>query len=68
METTSNDKGRVLVRLKPAAARLGVHIRTLYREIAEGKLTLVHVRGCSCIEESDLENYIQKSKGVKKHD
>ncbi len=61
-------KGSVLIRLKAAAARLGVSVRTLYRDIADGKLTLVHVRGCSCIEESDLENYIQKSKGGKKHD
>jgi excisionase family DNA binding protein len=68
METNSNGRGRVLIRLKPAAGRLGVSVRTLYRDIADGKLTLVHVRGCSCIEESDLENYIQKSKGDKKHD
>jgi excisionase family DNA binding protein len=68
METNSNGRGSGLIRLKPAAARLGVNVRTLYREIADGKLTLVHVRGCSCIEETELENYIQKCKGGKKHD
>jgi len=49
-----------LVRVKVAAGRLGVHVRTLYREIAQGELRLVHVRGCSCIAENDLVNYIKR--------
>jgi excisionase family DNA binding protein len=57
-----------LVRVKAAAARLGVSVRTVYRDVAEGKLRLVHVRGCSCIEESELQNYIERSKGFKNHD
>jgi excisionase family DNA binding protein len=58
----------VSVRIKTAAARLGVSVRTLYREIADGKLQVVHYRGCSCIEESELQNYVEKSKGGKNHD
>ena len=69
METSTVNVGvPVLVRIKVAAARLGVSVRTLYRDIAEGKLRIVHVRGCSCIEESELQNYIDRSKGGKKHD
>jgi excisionase family DNA binding protein len=51
-----------LVRLKGAAARLGVSVRTLYRIIREGGLPLVHIRGCSCLKESDLTAYVEKSK------
>jgi excisionase family DNA binding protein len=47
-----------LVRLKEAAYRLGVSVRTLYRIIAEGGLRLVHVRGCSCLRECDLIAYM----------
>jgi len=43
-------------------------VRTVYRIIAEGGLSLVHVRGCACIEESELQNYIERSKGVRNHD
>lgn len=66
METSGNhDGGGALIRVKAAAAQLGVSVRTLYRIIAENELTLVHVRGCSCIEESDLRDYIKKNKGGK---
>jgi excisionase family DNA binding protein len=69
METSIINVGvPVSVRIKTAAARLGVSVRTLYRDIADGKLRIVHVRGCSCIEESELQNYIERSKGGKKHD
>jgi excisionase family DNA binding protein len=69
METSIINVGApVSVRMKTAAARLGVSVRTLYREIADGKLRVVHFRGCSCIEESELQNYIEKSKGSKEHD
>jgi excisionase family DNA binding protein len=69
METSiSNIGGPVSVRMKTAAARLGVSVRTLYREIAEGKLRVVHYRGCSCIEESELQNYVEKSKVDGNHD
>jgi excisionase family DNA binding protein len=69
METSKNDPGvPVLVRIKVAAARCGVSVRTLYRDIADGKLPVVHIRGCSCIEESELQKYVERSKGGKKHD
>jgi excisionase family DNA binding protein len=69
METSiSNGCEPLSVRIKTAAARLGVSVRTLYREIADGKLRIVHYRGCSCIEESELQSYVEKSKGRKNHD
>ena len=69
METRNISLGvPALVRVKAAAARLGVSVRTLYRDIADKKLRLVHVRGCSCIEESELQNYIERSKGDKSND
>jgi excisionase family DNA binding protein len=50
-----------LIRLKVAASRLGVSVRTVYRIIAEGGLKLVHIRGCACISESELVNYIERN-------
>lgn len=50
------------MRLKAAAARLGVSVRTLYRIIAEGGLSVVHIRGCSCLKETDLQDYIEQNK------
>lgn len=62
METRSINLGvPALIRVKAAAARCGVSVRTLYRDIAEGKLRLSHIRGCSCIKESDFEDYIKRS-------
>jgi excisionase family DNA binding protein len=69
METNSgNCSGSDAVQVKPAAARLGFSVRTLYREIADGKLRLDHHRGRACIEESELQNYIEKNRGGKNHD
>jgi excisionase family DNA binding protein len=51
-----------LLRMKAAAVRLGVSVRTLYRIIAEGGLPLVHIRGCSCLREADLTAYVEKSR------
>lgn len=56
---TVNEGG--LLRLKAAAGRLGVSVRTLYRAIAQGELTLIHIRGCARIAEGDLQNYIERS-------
>ncbi len=50
-----------LLRLRVAAARLGVSVRTVYRIIAEGGLKLVHIRGCACISENELVNYIERN-------
>ncbi len=55
-----------LIRLRVAASRLGVSVRTVYRIVAEGGLRLVHVRGCACIAESDLRNYIQRNTQMRK--
>jgi excisionase family DNA binding protein len=69
METSSgNSSGRDSVRMKPAAARLGFSVRTLYREIADGKLRLDHHRRCACIEESELQNYVERNRGGKNYD
>jgi excisionase family DNA binding protein len=57
-----------LVRLKVAAVRLGVSVRTLYRIIADGGLRLVHVRGCSCLKQADLQDYIEKNKETRSND
>jgi|GEM_PF-5446385 len=56
----------MLVRLKVAAARLGVSVRTVYRIIAEGGLRLVHVRGCACVYENDLVNYMERNTQMRK--
>jgi len=56
-----NGKGQGLLRMKAAAARLGVSVRTVYRVIAEGGLTLVRIRGCACIAEHDLAKYIEQN-------
>lgn len=58
--STANSDGN-LVRIKVAAVRLGVSVRTLYRIIAEGGLCVVHVRGCSCLKEADLQDYVEKN-------
>jgi excisionase family DNA binding protein len=57
-----------LVRVKTAAGRLGVSERTVYRIIAEGGLSLVRVRGCSCLKESDLVAYVERNKQKSNHD
>ena len=47
--------------LDEAAAQLGgVSVRTLEREIADGKLAVVHVRGQRRIAHADLEGYIAR--------
>jgi excisionase family DNA binding protein len=62
LEENENDgKGQGLLRMKAAAARLGVSVRTVYRVIAEGGLTLVRIRGCACIAEHDLAKYIEQN-------
>jgi excisionase family DNA binding protein len=66
MDKLGNSGG--LLRLKAAAGWLAVSKRTLYRIVADKKLRLVHVRGCSCIEESELQKYVERNKGGKNHD
>ncbi len=61
-----NEQSDRLLRLKAAAARLGVSVRTVYRLVAEGQLPLVHVRSCSCLKEADLIAYIERQQGKEK--
>jgi excisionase family DNA binding protein len=56
------DTGNKLLRVKEAAARLAVSVRTLWRMIAAGELPVVHVRRCACVAESDLLAYVQRNK------
>lgn len=57
-----------LVRVKVAALRLGISVRTLYRIVAEGGLSLVHIRGCSCLREADLQDYIERNRERRSND
>jgi excisionase family DNA binding protein len=57
-----------LVRVRVAAVRLGVSVRTLYRIVAEGGLALVHIRGCSCLKEADLQDYFERNKESRSND
>ena len=69
MATSNIDMGVPnLVRIKEAAGRFGVSVRTLYRVIAEGGLTVVHVRGCACIEETELREYVERNKQRRRND
>jgi len=51
-----------LLRVRAAAERLSVSVRTLWRMVAAGELPVVHVRGCACIAEADLVSYVERSK------
>jgi excisionase family DNA binding protein len=62
------NSGCNLVRVKVAAVRLGVSVRTLYRITAEGGLGLVRIRGCSCLKETDLAAYVERSRERRAHD
>ena len=50
-------------RVKPAAERLGVSVRTLYRIVADGKLRIIRVRSCACISEVELARYMNQLLG-----
>lgn len=65
---SSPNPDSILVRLNVAADRLGVSKRTLYRIIAGGELSPIHIRGCSCLKEADLVAYVEKSKQRRNHD
>ncbi len=54
---------RGLLRPKEAAAWLGVSLRTLYREVASGKLPRpVKVGACSRFPQTELERYVEQLK------
>jgi excisionase family DNA binding protein len=51
---TNNGSEAGLVRVKRAAALLGVSPRTVWRMISENQIKAVHVRRCTCVLLSDL--------------
>ena len=55
----------MLLSLPTAAKELGISRRTLEREIADGRLAVVEIRGAVRIDESDLQAYIRQSRITK---
>jgi len=53
-EATNDVSNIGLVRVKRAAALLGVSPRTVWRMISEQQIKVVHVRRCTCVLLSDL--------------
>ena len=53
-----------LLRISEAALVLGVSQRTVWRMVAEGQLKAVHVRGCTRIYRSSLDEYLKKNERV----
>ena len=51
-----------LYTIASAALKLTISQRTLEREIADGKIEIINLRGCVRIEASALANYISQSK------
>jgi excisionase family DNA binding protein len=59
-EEVANNENQVgLVRVKRAAALLGVSPRTVWRMISENQLKAVNVRRCTCVLMSELSRLIQ---------
>ncbi|MBI4997818.1 MAG: helix-turn-helix domain-containing protein [Rhodocyclales bacterium] len=52
----------MLLTIPATAARMGVSRRTVEREIADGRLPVVGVRGARRVDEADLEAYIARSR------
>ena len=55
----------MLLSLPEAARLLTISRRTLEREIADGRLAVVEIRGSVRIDETDLQDYIRKSRTIK---
>lgn len=56
-----------LLALDEAAAKLGgISRRTLEREIADGKIAVVEIRGRVMIDAADVPEYIARSKSLRK--
>jgi len=58
-EETNDGSDVGLVRVKRAAALLGVSPRTVWRMISENQLKAVNVRRCTCVLMSELSRLIQ---------
>jgi excisionase family DNA binding protein len=54
-KTNGEQKG--MVRVKQAAALLGVSPRTVWRMLADGQLKKICVRGCTCLVLADVVNF-----------
>ena len=55
-----------LLRVRDAAARLTVNPRTIWRMIADKELQVVHIRGCTRVYLSSVEDYKKKqNQGVR---
>lgn len=55
----------MLLTLPQAAGQLGISRRTLEREIADGRLPVVEIRGAVRIDEADLREYIVAQRKTK---
>ena len=53
-----------LLRIRAAAAMLGVSQRTVWRMIADGQLKPVHVRGCTCLVAAHIRRVFQDDNAV----
>ena len=51
--------GKQFLRVAEAAAMLNVHQRTVWRMIADGQLKAVHIRGCTRVYLSSVEEYLK---------
>ena len=56
-EETKNENKVGMVRVKQAAALLGVSPRTVWRMLADGQLKKICVRGCTCLLLADVVNF-----------
>jgi excisionase family DNA binding protein len=63
-EITNKENDASLVRVKRAAAMLGVSPRTVWRMIADQQLKAVHVRRCTCVLASELKQFFQGGNNV----
>jgi excisionase family DNA binding protein len=61
MKSEETNDGNVtgLVRVKRAAALLGVSPRTVWRMISENQIKAVHVRRCTCVLLSEVARFMQ---------
>jgi excisionase family DNA binding protein len=55
----------MLLTMPAAADRLGISRRTLEREIADGRISVVEIRGSVRIDEADLSAYIVQQRKTK---
>jgi excisionase family DNA binding protein len=64
-EETNDGSDVGLVRVKRAAALLGVSPRTVWRMISENQIKAVHVRRCTCVLLSELARLVHGGNNVR---